>query len=160
MTRGGDNAVTRLGQGHPRLSPSRACVPLSQLGCRGPCTARGYPSSPDKGCGKDLAPERAEGGGGATGAARRRQRLRQVPASVSPPPPWRHSPRPAPGWDLRWLPAARARTLCAAPRSSRLGPGAAGVLLGVPVRGLGSASACWGLSSCGELARPTPRPSA
>lgn len=83
-------------------------------------------------------------GGGATGAARRRQRLRQVPAGVSPPPPWRHSPRPAPGWDSRWLPAARARTLRAVPRSSRLGPGAAGVLLGVPVRGPGSVSACWG----------------
>lgn len=32
-----------------RLSPSRACVPLSQLGCRGSCTARGYPSSPGQG---------------------------------------------------------------------------------------------------------------
>lgn len=94
-------------------------------------------------------------GGGATGAARRRQRLRQVPAGVSPPPLWRHSPRPAPAWDPRWLPAARARTLHAAPRSSRPGPGAAGVLLGVPVRGPGSASACWG-GAAQQLQRASP----
>lgn len=118
--------MIRLGQGHPRLSPSRACVPPSQLGCRGSCTVRGYPSSPDKGCGNHPVPGRAEGRGGATGAARRRQRLRQVPAGVSLPPPWRHSPRAAPGWDPRCLPAARARTLCAVPRFSRLGTGRGG----------------------------------
>lgn len=158
--------MTRLGQSHPRLSPSRACVPRSlPAGMQGVWHWAKGPLFPGQGVRQGSRALEGGRGGGATGAARRRQRLRQVPAGVSPPPPWRHSPRPAPAWDPRWLPAARARTLHATPRSSRPGPGAAGVLLGVPVRGPGSASACWGggggrRSSCSEQARPVPRPSA
>lgn len=142
MTKRGCSATTRLGQGHPRLSPSRACVPRSlPAGMQGVWHWAKGPLFPGQGVWQGSRAWEGGRGGGATGAERRRQRLRQVPAGVSLPPPWRHSPRPASGWDPRWLPAARARTLHAAPRSSRLGPGAAGVLLVVPVRGPGSARA-------------------